>query len=106
MAMKKRGIRCLPPVDLFKGPYKWDLADEAILRRVLRLIVKAAILYAHLGTPCTRFSAALRGLSRTRSQARPWGDPELDADQVANALVAASVRIIKLLVRLGRRFTL
>ena len=42
MAMKKRGIRCLPPVDLFKGPYKWDLADEAILRRVLRLIVKAA----------------------------------------------------------------
>ena len=104
--LTRAGLRTLSGVDLVEGPWKWNLADEGILRRVFKLIRDKNIQYVHLGTPCSSFSMALRGAARTRTTENILGDPNLPRDVVANTLVRTTVRIIKYMERLGRYWSL
>lgn len=60
-ALKRKGCHVLFPIDIRVGP-QFDLTKKSNQSRVLHYIRKGYIDYIHLGTPCTVFSRARRGI--------------------------------------------
>ena len=64
-AMRKRGCRVLPPIDISRSPF-FDLTKPHVQEAIKVIIVSGQVDYIHFGTPCTVFSRARRGITNWR----------------------------------------
>lgn len=64
-AMKQSGFRVAAPVDIQYG-HGYDLTLQHVQQYVRDLILSGTIDYLHMGTPCTVFSRARRGIRNFR----------------------------------------
>ncbi|CAK0791446.1 unnamed protein product [Prorocentrum cordatum] len=61
-ALRSRGLRVGPPFELERGA-KFDLTRKSTQNLIKSWILSGLIWYIHLGTPCTVWSVARRGVS-------------------------------------------
>jgi len=86
-AVKEKGIRCLPPIDITvcaSVPIPFDVVDVDLWQFIMQLILLGAIWFAHFSTPCNTYSAARKegdgGPPPLRSAEFPDGLPGLADD--------------------------
>jgi hypothetical protein len=88
-AVQLAGVQALPPVDITIStsvPVSVDVVDLTMWHRIMFVIKMGVVLFLHCGTPCNTFTSARKldgGPPPLRSQAWPFGLPELSADNEA-----------------------
>jgi hypothetical protein len=95
------GFQVVCSVDLLRGPLKLDLANDADYVTLCHFQECGALVYIHLGAPCSSFSQAPRGASRKRSRANPCGPCDDHKIAAANKLVDRTLDLILALHRRG-----
>ena len=98
--MSAKELRELLP-QLGGDPCVDGLGSDKGRSRKTREVLAGPVRYVHFGTPCTTFSAALRGAARLRSVADPVGPESVPKIAAANALLRNMLQIIRLLAKTG-----
>ena len=96
-AVKKSGMRTLPPFDVEKDPM-YDLLNPGVQAYVFDWLESGAVFWVHLGTPCTVWSRARHNIHNWKKARRK------EREAVATALF--SVRVLEICLRRKIMFSL
>ena len=96
-AIRSLGLRVLPAFDVRYGSI-FDLTRKRTQDLVIRLLEEGWIWYVHLGTPCTIWSIARRGIKNFARAA--------EKERVGCMLALFTARVIRTCQRLGIKWSL